>query len=206
MSTYNPHRHGVGRRMAEALAAALLLSGSMLSGALFVSAPPAIAMPDNDNDGIEDWREQRAVCSDPKLYDTDYDKLSDGKEVELGTNPCHHDPDDDNFPDSNEVQRGTDPFKADTDGDGVNDGDEVFRDLTDPKVPNNGAGQGGGEECPGGLPNDCDADGMFDEDEINGWNENGYRTDPKKADTDGDGVNDGAEDDNGTNPLDSNDN
>ena len=45
---------------------------------------------------------------------------------------------------------------------------------------------------------------MFDDDEINGWN--GHVTDPHNPDSDGDGVNDGAEDDNDTNPNDPNDN
>lgn len=59
--------------------------------------------------------------------------------------------------------------------------------------------------CPNGRPNDCDGDGMFDDDEKNGYNEGGFVTDPNNPDSDGDGVNDGAEDDNGTNPLDPND-
>jgi hypothetical protein len=196
--------------MAEAVAAATLLSGTMLSGTLFLAAPPAIAMPDEDNDGIEDWREHRAVCTDPELPDTDFDQLLDGRELELGTDPCDNDPDDDKIPDNQEVARGTNPFEADTDRDGVNDFDEIHRDHTDPKVANNAPDQGGPDQadgCPVGLPNlpnDCDGDGMFDQDEIEG--NSGFVTNPKDPDSDDDNVNDGAEDDNGTNPLDPNDN
>jgi hypothetical protein len=60
-------------------------------------------------------------------------------------------------------------------------------------------------DTPPPPPLDRDSDGMFDDDETNGWNKGGFVTDPDNPDTDGDGVNDGAEDDNGTNPLDPND-
>jgi hypothetical protein len=61
------------------------------------------------------------------------------------------------------------------------------------------------EQAPPAQRLDRDQDGMFDDDETNGHNNCGCVTDPAKADTDGDGVNDGAEDDNNTNPLDPND-
>jgi len=160
-----------------------------------------MAMPDNDNDGIEDWREQRAVCSDPTKTDTNYDQLIDGDEVyKYQTNPCHHDPDNDNFPDNDEVARGTNAFVADTDGDGVNDGDEVFRDLTDPLVPNNvPAPKPAPAPAPGERP-DRDQDWLFDDDETNV-----YGTNPDVSDTDGDGSDDGQEVFDGTDPLDPND-
>jgi hypothetical protein len=43
---------------------------------------------------------------------------------------------------------------------------------------------------------------MFNDDEVNGHNTCGCVTDPDNPDSDGDNVNDGAEDDNGTDPND----
>jgi hypothetical protein len=51
-----------------------------------------------------------------------------------------------------------------------------------------------------GRPNDRDSDGLFDADETNV-----YGTNPDKADTDGDGPDDGQEVFDGTDPLDPND-
>jgi hypothetical protein len=53
---------------------------------------------------------------------------------------------------------------------------------------------------PPGRPNDRDSDGLFDADETNV-----YGTNPDKADTDGDGADDGQEVFDGTDPLDPND-
>ena len=52
------------------------------------------------------------------------------------------------------------------------------------------------------IGNDRDGDGMFNDDEVNGHNTCGCATDPDNPDSDGDNVNDGAEDDNGTDPND----
>ena len=82
----------------------------------------------------------------------------------------------------------TDPMKADTDGDGVDDGQEVYdgTNPTDPSSSSNGADR-----------KDSDSDGLYDDDETNV-----YGTDPSNPDTDGDGVGDGQEVEDGTNPLD----
>jgi PGF-CTERM protein len=63
---------------------------------------------------------------------------------------------------------------------------------TAPPAPAGGGGGGGG-----GAPADTDGDGLSDFDE-----KVVYKTDPYKADTDGGGVNDGAEIIRGTDPLD----
>ncbi|MCO5216945.1 MAG: hypothetical protein M9950_12465 [Thermomicrobiales bacterium] len=82
---------------------------------------------------------------------------------------------------------GTDPVDPDTDGDGVSDGQEVS-DGTNPLDPNEYL-----------EPNrlDTDMDGLYDDDETDV-----YHTDPFLWDTDGDGVDDGQEVFDGTNPLD----
>src|SRR5918995_4936479 len=129
--------------------------------------------------------------------DADGDGMSNLAECNFGTNPESKDSDNDSLLDPDEVHRHhTNPNKADSDDDGLSDRYELDGG-SDPNRNQNspGPGQAGPvEECPGGLPNDCDADGMTDEDEVNGWNSTGHKTDPKKADTDGDQVNDGAED------------
>lgn len=61
--------------------------------------------------------------------DDDQDGLTNGKELELGTDPRKRDTDDDGLEDSKEVRRGTDPLKPDTDEDGLKDGDEVNKGL-----------------------------------------------------------------------------
>ena len=107
--------------------------------------------------------------------DTDKDGLTDGKEVELGTNLVVNDTDNDGLNDSYEVDLGTDPLRRDSNGDGLNDSYEL--DLgTDP------------------LHRDTDRDGLNDSYEVD------LGTDPLHRDTDGDGVNDGDEIDLGRNP------
>ncbi len=91
------------------------------------------------------------------------------------------------------TQRGTtyrtDPTKMDTDGDGLSDGEEagaltasdpapVYAGVSDPTNP------------------DSDDDGLTDRAELHGWTTRlgaTYRTDVRRADTDGDGLFDGDE-------------
>ena len=110
----------------------------------------------------------RLSTKNPMAVDTDNDGLSDGKEMELGTDFLVNDTDNDSLNDSYEVDLGTDPLDRDTDGDGLNDSYEV--DLgTDP------------------LDRDTDGDGLRDEEEVD------LGTDPLDIDTDGDGLNDSYE-------------
>lgn len=57
--------------------------------------------------------------------DSDNDGLSDGKELEIGTDPANPDTDGDGLSDGDELIRGTDPLNPDTNGDGILDGKEV---------------------------------------------------------------------------------
>jgi hypothetical protein len=89
-----------------------------------------------------------------------------------------------------EATDGTDPLNSDTDGDGVTD---KKTDATDPN-DNCSLIVANQTETPDATwtAADCDSDGVSNGDEIT----NG--TDPLNADTDGDGVNDGQEATDGT--------
>lgn len=149
--------------------------------------------------------------------DEDGDGLPDAWEDEHFTNTTAQngtgDPDGDGLNNTEEFELGTDPNNADSDGDGINDGDEVANggDPTD-------ASDGGAASL------DSDGDGLLDAweqehfgdlnqtgsddpdaDGLNNTAEQANGTDPNVADTDGDGVNDGEEIADGTDPTDGTD-
>jgi hypothetical protein len=155
---------------------------------------------DSDGDGLTDAQEA-TYGTDPNNPDTDGDGLTDGQEVNTyGTNPLKADTDGDGISDGDEVSgatntafgnQPTDPLKADTDGDGISDGAEIAAG-TDPNDPNSPAGttppgDGGSNPQGGGDNVDTDHDGLPNATEAQ------LGTDPAKADTDGDGLSDGAE-------------
>ncbi|GAB3255602.1 hypothetical protein [Nocardioides dilutus] len=148
----------------------------------------------------------------PGTSDSDGDGLSDVEEGSLGTDPNDPDSDDDGLSDGAEVNtHHTDPLDPDTDDGGVTDGAEVDNG-TDPldgedDIPATGDSDGDGlsdveEGSLGTDPNDPDSDddGLSDGAEVNT-----HHTDPLDPDTDDGGVTDGAEVDNGTDPLDGED-
>lgn len=130
--------------------------------------------------------------TDPCNSDTDGDGITDGVEIESGTDPLDPsndniiDRDEDGIPDSWEESHDmnpNDPSDAyeDRDSDGLTNREEYEKgtDIDDP---------------------DSDDDGLKD-----GAETKTYSTAPLKADTDGDGILDGQEVRDGTNPLDAND-
>ncbi|MBI5609949.1 MAG: OmpA family protein, partial [Deltaproteobacteria bacterium] len=183
-----------------------------------------VASADSDGDGLSD-DEEKKIGTDPKKADTDGDGLSDGEEVLIGTDPTDGDSDGDGLGDAQEVAAGdpksydagkdTDPMDADSDDDGLKDGDE--KNASGPLA-------GRGKTDP--LKSDSDGDGIADGVEVGvssgvpaGESEAGKptkgtdsgfagdadpttTTDPNKADSDGGGVGDGAEDANHNGRLD----
>jgi gliding motility-associated-like protein len=168
---------------------------------------------DCDNDGLLNG-DEIAANTDPINPDSDGDGVIDGTEVSDATNPLEPcsfvlanqtvvtslawnnlDCDLDDLPNSEEIIIGTNPLNPDTDGDGVNDNQEVI-DNTSPTNP-----------CSFILSSqtlvpttawnqqDCDTDGLTNEEEAN------TGTNPTNPDTDGDGVIDGTEITDATNPL-----
>ena len=96
------------------------------------------AVPDEDGSGTEmvlKDRLEEEVYVISKEGDVDGDGLSNGREVELGTDFTDRDTDRDGLSDSQELyQYGTDPLERDTTGDGVGDG-TVARLGLPPTVP-----------------------------------------------------------------------
>jgi len=156
--------------------------------------------PDLDGDGITNDDENNIYGTDPTNPDTDGDGIDDGVEVTNGTDPldpcdpnpnnpnCDSDGDGVSNPDETNVY-GTDPYNPDTDNDGINDGDEVTNGSNplDPCDPDDSAAI---------CQIDTDGDGLTDA------YEGVIGTDPNNPDSDNDGISDGDEVANGSNPLD----
>jgi gliding motility-associated-like protein len=164
---------------------------------------------DTDGDGLLDDDETGTYGTNPNDPDTDGDGYSDGGEVGIGSDPLDPcdpnsnspacDGDDDGVTNGDETTNGTNPNNPDTDGDGVTDGEEIFG-LDDPITPYVPTGTSDPlDPCdpnPSSPACDDDGDGVPNGDEAT----NG--TDPNDSDTDDDGVTDGEEvygtDDSGT--------
>ncbi|WP_397363389.1 gliding motility-associated C-terminal domain-containing protein [Olleya sp. R77988] len=170
------------------------------------------ADPDTDGDGVTDGQE--ALDGTDPNDECDYVIASITLPIDSGAD-CDNDGlldveeitgvDDPSTP-ADPAGNTTDPADPDTDGDGVTDGQEAL-DGTDPN-----------DECdyviasitlPIDSGADCDNDGLLDVEEITGVDDPstpadpaGNTTDPADPDTDGDGVTDGQEALDGTDPND----
>ncbi|OQA21327.1 MAG: Cellulose binding domain protein [Firmicutes bacterium ADurb.Bin354] len=81
---------------------------------------------DEDGDGLNILKEYELGTSDLS-DDCDLDELSDDYEVNvLGTDPTFADTDFDKITDKEEIDLGLDPLNPDSDGDGIIDGDETI--------------------------------------------------------------------------------
>lgn len=161
--------------------------------------------PDTDGDECFDGTEVHGdPPSDPLVFDTDGGGNDDCVERRDGTDPSSpsddvgHDWDGDGIPNEIELAIGTDPANPDTDGDGRSDGDEyygpIFSDPLNPDSDGGGADDGHEVEVDGTDPMAPSDDIGFDFDEDGFLNETEFEfgTDPAAADTDGDGLCDGA--------------
>ncbi len=100
-----------------------------------------ITNPDTDGDNLTDYEEIYLTNSDPLVYnsvneevsdseaDPDEDGVSNRTEIDNGTNPLLADSDYDGINDGEEAKIGTDPVSSDTDNDGIADGDELTLNL-----------------------------------------------------------------------------
>ncbi|MBN2348386.1 MAG: hypothetical protein JXJ22_06090, partial [Bacteroidales bacterium] len=140
---------------------------------------------DDDSDGIDNAIEI-TIGTDPLDADTDNDGLLDGAEdidqdgiLDPGeTNPKDSDTDDDGLSDGEEITYSLNNRLADTDGDGLTDGLEMGRAT---RLP------GGTSEGTGVAYFGTSLLWMADANPAT-------KTDPRDADSDNDGINDGAED------------
>lgn len=170
---------------------------------------------DTDDDGMPDGVEV-AYGLDPKVADADGDLDGDGLpnlvEFVRGFNPADPsdgaaDYDGDGLSNADEYRRGTDWRQGDTDADGMGDGLEVAHGLNplldDAALDLDGDGIPNKYELDHGLKPEFAGDAAQDADNdgLNNLAEYRAHTDPRLADTDGDGVSDGVEVANRMNPL-----
>ncbi|KAB1192417.1 hypothetical protein GJR96_02750 [Haloferax sp. MBLA0076] len=168
---------------------------------------------DTDGDGLIDGREISSPILNATNPDTDADGLNDTEEVELGTNASSVDSDGDGITDLVETTNGTDPTQADTDGDSLSDLIEVTNSTSPVNADTDGDGLDDGLEFEIGsnaTNRDTDHDLLPDkrEWELNtslvSWDTDGDslsdvreatsdKLNPRKADTDSDGLNDSRE-------------
>ena len=151
------------------------------------------------NDGTVDSAPNTVVVLITPVPDADADGLDDEEEALAGTDPASGDTDRDGLGDGDEIAAGADPLDGDSDDDGVRDGAEV-----EPGEDADGDGR------PNVLDEDSDDDGLFDgteqgvttaiddTDTSAGFfvpdEDPDSVTDPTRADTDGDQLDDGTED------------
>ena len=84
------------------------------------------ANTDRDGDGLSLLDELFAFGTDPGLWDTDFDGVSDGDEVAAGVNPHTRDTDGDGLVDGSDPDPASPTSLADLDGDGIPDAYEDF--------------------------------------------------------------------------------
>ena len=148
-------------------------------------------MLDSDADGLTD-EEEITLETDPQKTDSDADGIPDNEEVgsdpgeALDTdqdgiiNALDKDDDNDNLPTLLEIAIKTNPLEKDSDGDGIDDATEVG---SNPQTPINTDN----DKLINAIDPDDDNDGLATIDEI------AIGTNPLKADSDGDGLNDAEE-------------
>jgi Bacterial TSP3 repeat len=178
------------RQSVKPLVVGLAAAGMLMLPATASALPPLPG--DTDADGVSDQDEINVYHSDPNNRDTDGDRVNDGNEVNNEkSNPTSTDTDGDGLSDTDEYYTWhTMLYLGDTDQDGYTDKQEVdagtkpLDRASHPGATNDNTPAGGGDQ---GRP-DTDKDGLFDDDEVNV-----YGTNPKRADSDGDGRDDGQE-------------
>ena len=143
---------------------------------------------DSDSDGLPDWWEKKYGLNTSDANDANLDADNDGAtnlvEFQFDTNPFVEDTDEDGFKDGMEIKNGYNPNgegRLDTDGDGIYDWWEI----------QNGFDKNDSADA----LQDGDGDGLTTKKEFF------YKTDPNQSDTDKDGVSDGDEVEQGSNPV-----
>lgn len=102
------------------------LPTNVTSMAFYPLSEEDIANQDRDCDGLPLLDELFAFGTDPDLWDTDCDGVSDGDEVAAGTNPRSRDSDGDGLADGSDPDPAVQTSLADLDGDGIPDAYEDY--------------------------------------------------------------------------------
>jgi gliding motility-associated-like protein/uncharacterized repeat protein (TIGR01451 family) len=118
--------------------------------------------------------------------------------VVITVNDCDVDTDGDGLFDGEEASLGTDPNNTDTDGDGISDGAEVGDDVNNPLDQDND----GIIDALDSEDLDSDNDGVVDQQDPGNNNACVPDSSHDLCGTDGDGITDGVEIENGSDPLD----
>ncbi|WP_430908323.1 gliding motility-associated C-terminal domain-containing protein [Maribacter sp. 2-571] len=169
------------------------------------------AAADCDGDGVDNGTED-ANGSDPYNNDTDGDGVPDDVDTDpldpcIPVQPAGYegydatnaiwaaaDCDGDGIDNGTEDNNGTHPYNTDTDGDGIPD--DTDTDPLDPCIPVQPAGYTAYDATNAiWAAADCDGDG------VDNGTEDANGTNPYNGDSDGDGIDDGQEANDGTDPL-----
>lgn len=164
--------------------------------------------PDSDNDGLSDGDEYFIYRTNLKENDSDSDGVLDGYEVRNGLNPlvndANSDLDSDGLSNLRESQLKTAANKSDTDNDGLNDRAEVDTHSSNPLLADtdsDGMKDGWEAQHRLNLKSDDSANDI-DGDNLTNLVEHGLNTNPRKKDSDNDGLDDDVEvNTHGTNPA-----
>ncbi len=191
---------------------------TFLSILLLVIVPLAVIAQssDIDGDGLLDTEEDQngdgivnSGETDPMNADTDGGGEADGLELQEGRDPLDrtddytYDLDNDGLSNGRELQQGTDPADPDTDGDGINDRDDPFPLESKYKQDSDNDGLPDSYEIEQNLQRDTRSDAEEDQDNdgLTNLEEFIQGTEIDNPDTDQDGVLDGREVTDGTDPL-----
>ena len=154
-----------------------------------ISHPNSVPTDNTDKSNTPDNKANPTFCCPTLIVNCSCTPDKGNRSITPSFPPSSIDSDSDGLPDKFELAVGTDPFKNDSFGDGI---DDYTRIIILKDIPSQEERQKllmtNNTSVALNQPIDSDKDGLSDYIETSGIL--GYKTDPHKADTDGDGLND----------------